>query len=112
MGLRRYRELLRIPGLAALMAAAFIGRLPFGMSVLSLILLLRAHDFDYAAVGVVTAAAGFSVGFSAPVVGRIVDRVGQTMPLVTMSALSTVTGVVLVAAVAAIPLMMTTGMGA
>ena len=89
MGLRRYRELLRIPGLAALMAAAFIGRLPFGMSVLSLILLLRAHDFDYAAVGIVTAAAGFSVGFSAPVLGRIVDRVGQTMPLVIMSALTT-----------------------
>jgi MFS family permease len=101
MGLRRYRELLRIPGLAALMAAAFIGRLPLGMSVLSLILLLRAHDFDYAAVGVVTAAAGFSVGFSAPVVGRIVDRVGQTKPLVTMAALTTLTGVVLVAAVAA-----------
>jgi len=101
MGLRRYRELLRIPGLAALMAAAFIGRLPFGMSVLSLILLLRAHDFDYAAVGIVTAAAGFSVGFSAPVLGRIVDRVGQTMPLVTMAALTTLTGVALVAAVAA-----------
>jgi MFS family permease len=101
MGLRRYRELLRIPGLPSLMAAAFIGRLPFGMSVLSLILLLRHHDFDYAAVGIVTAAAGFSVGVSAPVVGRIVDRVGQTTPLVTMAALTGLTGVVLVAAVAA-----------
>jgi MFS family permease len=101
VGLRRYRELLRIPGLSPLMAAAFIGRLPFGMSVLSLILLLRHHDFDYAAVGVVTAAAGFSVGVSAPIVGRIVDRVGQTTPLVTMAVLTVLTGGVLVAAVAA-----------
>jgi MFS family permease len=101
MGLRRYRELLGISGVRPLMAAAFIGRLPFGMSVLSLILLLRAHDFDYAAVGVVTAAAGFSVGVSAPVLGRVVDRVGQTTPLVTMALLTLLTGVVLVAAVAA-----------
>jgi MFS family permease len=101
MGLRRYRELLRIPGLPQLMAAAFLGRLPFGMSVLSLILLLRAHHFDYGWVGVITAAAGFSVGVSAPILGRVVDRVGQTTPLVVMSALTVVTGAVLVAAVAA-----------
>src|ERR1700749_5023034 len=61
MGLSRYRDLLRTPGPPSLMGAPFIGRLPFGMSVLSLILLLRAHHFNYATVGVATAAAGFSV---------------------------------------------------
>jgi MFS family permease len=101
MGLRRYRELLRISGVPALMGAAFIGRLPFGMSVLSLILLLRAHHFDYATVGVATAAAGFSVGISAPILGRVVDRVGQTGPLIAMAVSTVVTGVALVAAVAA-----------
>ena len=47
-----------IPGVAPLMLAAFVGRLPYGMSVLALILLLRAHGFDYAAVGIITAASG------------------------------------------------------
>ena len=101
MGLRRYRDLLAIPGVRRLMLAAFIGRLPYGMSVVSLILLLRAHGFDYAVVGVVTAASAFSIGIAAPILGRVIDRVGQTRPLVTMAALTTVTGVSLVAAAAA-----------
>jgi MFS family permease len=101
MGLRRYRELLFIPGMPRLMLAAFIGRLPYGMSVVSLILLLRAHGFDYAAVGVITAASAFSVGVAAPVLGRVIDRVGQTRPLVIMAALTTITGVALVVAAAA-----------
>src|SRR4051794_27733400 len=101
MGLRRYRELLSIPGVPRLMLAAFVGRLPYGMSVLSLILLLRAHGFGYAAVGVITAASAFSIGVAAPVLGRVVDRVGQTRPLVITSALTAVTGVALVVAAAA-----------
>src|SRR4051794_491803 len=101
MGLRRYRELLSIPGVPRLMLAAFVGRLPYGMSVVSLILLLRAHGFDYAAVGVITAASAFSIGLAAPVLGRVVDRVGQTRPLVIMSALTAITGVALVVAAAA-----------
>jgi MFS family permease len=101
MGLRRYRELLAIPGMPRLMLAAFIGRLPYGMSVVSLILLLRAHGFDYGAVGVITAASAFSIGVAAPVLGRVIDRVGQTRPLVIMAALTAITGGVLVAATAA-----------
>ena len=42
MGLRRYRDLLRIPGVAPLMLAAFVGRMPYGMNILAVILLLRA----------------------------------------------------------------------
>jgi MFS family permease len=101
MGLRRYRELLAIPGVRRLMLAAFVGRLPYGMSVVSLILLLRAHGFGYAAVGVVTAASAFSIGVAAPVLGRVIDRVGQTRPLVIMAALTAITGVTLVLAAAA-----------
>ena len=60
MGLRRYRELLSIPGVPPLLVAAFVARLPYGMFALALILLLRAQGFDYAAIGIVTAASGFS----------------------------------------------------
>ena len=99
MGLRRYRELLAIPGVRRLMLAAFVGRLPYGMSVVSLILLLRAHGFGYAAVGVITAASAFSIGVAAPVLGRVIDRVGQTRPLVIMR-LTALTGAALVLAAA------------
>src|SRR5512132_3238479 len=101
MGLRRYRELLALPGVRRLMLAALVGRLPYGMSVVSLILLLRAHGFGYAAVGVITAASAFSIGVAAPVLGRVIDRVGQTRPLVIMAALTAITGVTLVLAAAA-----------
>ena len=97
MGLRRYRELLAIPGVPPLLVAAFVARLPYGMFALALILLLRAQGIDYAAIGIVTAASGFSVGVAAPVLGRVIDRVGQTRVLVT-AALGAVTGVALVVA--------------
>ena len=98
MGLRRYRELLSIPGVPPLLIAAFVARLPYGLFALALILLLRAEGFDYAAIGVVTAASGFSVGVAAPVLGRVIDRVGQTRVLVSTAGLGALTGVGLVVA--------------
>ena len=77
MGLRRYRDLLRVPGVTPLMLAAFVGRMPYGMNILAEILLLRAAGFSYAVVGIVTAASGLSVGVAAPVLGRVIDRVGR-----------------------------------
>ncbi len=98
MGLGRYRELLRIPGVTPLLVAAFVARLPYGMFALALILLLRAEGFDYAAIGLVTAASGLSIGVAAPVFGRVIDRVGQTRVLVSTALLNAVAGVALVAA--------------
>ena len=99
MGLRRYRDLFRVPGVAPLMLAAFVGRLPYGMNILAAILLLRAAGFDYAAVGIVSAASGLSVGAAAPVMGRIIDRVGQTRVLLFAAAFTAVSGTVFVVAV-------------
>src|SRR3954462_7589780 len=101
MGLGRYRDLLRTPGVAPLMLAAFVGRMPYGMNILAVILLLRAAGFSYAVVGIVTAASGLSVGLAAPVLGRVIDRVGQTKVLVTAAPFTAVSGSVFVAAVLA-----------
>ena len=99
MGLRRYRELLRVPGLRPLMLAVSLGRLPYGMNILAEILLLRAAGFDYAVVGVVTAASGLSVGLAAPVMGRVIDRVGQTKVLLTAAVYTAISGTAFVVAV-------------
>jgi MFS family permease len=85
MGLRRYLDLLRTPGVPALVAATTVGRLPYGMNVLALILLLRSEGFGYAEVGLVTGAAGLAVGLTAPALGRLIDRLGQTRVLAATS---------------------------
>jgi MFS family permease len=78
----RYLDLFRTPGVAPLLVAGAIARLPYGMSILALILLLRAEGFPYSEVGVVTAASGVAVGATAPLLGRAVDRSGQSRVLV------------------------------
>jgi MFS family permease len=87
MALGRYLDLLRAPGVAPLVAASTLGRLPYGMNVLALILLLRSEGFDYAEVGIVTGAAGLAIGVTAPLLGRVVDRLGQTRVLATTAVL-------------------------
>jgi hypothetical protein len=72
--MRRYLDLFRTPGVAPLLVAGAIGRLPYGMNVLALILLLRAEGFSYAEVGVISGAWGLAIGVTAPLLGRSVDR--------------------------------------
>jgi MFS family permease len=97
----RYLELLRIPGVRAIVAATTIARLPFGINILALILLLRAESFSYAAVGVITGAFGLAVGATAPLLGRLVDRLGHTRVLVTTACLTLLAGTSLALAVLA-----------
>jgi MFS family permease len=98
MGLTRYLDLVRAPGAARVMAAAAVGRLPYGMIVLALILLLRAEGFSYAETGLVTGASGMAVGATAPVLGRVVDSIGQTRVMLVTAALCIAADVALVAA--------------
>ena len=69
------------------------------MNILAVILLLRAAGFDYAEVGIITAASGLSVGFAAPVLGRVIDRVGQTKVLLTAAVFTAISGTAFVVAV-------------
>jgi MFS family permease len=78
--------------------AGAIGRLPYGMNLLALILLLRAEGFGYAEVGVVTGTASLAIGLTAPVMGRLIDRLGQTRVLVSAALLCLVANAALTAA--------------
>ena len=94
----RYLDLIRTPGVAPLLVAGAIGRLPYGMNLLAPVLLLRAEGFSYAEVGVVSGAWGLAIGVTAPWLGRAVDRLGQTQVLVTTACLSLAAQTALVAA--------------
>jgi MFS family permease len=98
VGLSRYLELLRTPGVTPLLLWAFLARMPYAVFSLALILLLRSEGFEYAAVGIVLAASGLSVGVSAPLYGRLIDRVGQTRVLLPTAVLGALTEIALVVA--------------
>ena len=96
--MRRYLDLLHAPGVARLIAASTVGRLPYGINVLALILLLRSEGFGYAEVGIVTGTAGLAVGLTAPLLGRLIDRLGQTRVLAVTAAVCLTADVALAAA--------------
>jgi len=86
--MRTYRAVLSVPGVASAMATSVLARLPIGALGLVLILRVRALGGSYAAAGVVAGAFMLGNGTSAPLLGRLIDRVGQTRVLVVGSAIA------------------------
>lgn len=74
--MRTYLHLLRDRTVAAPFASALVGRLTPGMVALAIVLLVRATGGSYAVAGALTAAHSVGAGIAAPVLGRLVDRVG------------------------------------
>jgi MFS family permease len=81
-----YREILRTPGILSVLISSVVARLPVG--ALGLIYVLRTREMtgSYAAGGVVAAAQAVAYGIGSPVLGRLVDRRGQTA-IIPISAL-------------------------
>ena len=84
-GLRRYADVLAVPGVARIVAAALIGRLPGGMTPLAMVLLVRGEGRSYAVAGVVVAASSLAAAVGAPLQGRLVDRTGQARLLLWLA---------------------------
>ncbi|MDQ3769661.1 MAG: MFS transporter, partial [Actinomycetota bacterium] len=74
----------------ALVVGSLLGRLPYGMSSLSLVLFLVAQTGSFAAAGAVAASAALAAGLGAPLLGRVIDRRGQTTVLLAAAAVHTV----------------------
>jgi predicted MFS family arabinose efflux permease len=75
-------SILSAPGARALLGSSILARLPLAM--FSLALLVHAHDVagSYAIAGLVSAAYAVASAISAPMLGGLVDRRGQTRVLV------------------------------
>ncbi len=74
-----YRSVLTAPGCFRLLSTALVGRLPQGMSSLSVLLLVREATHSYAAAGVAVGAQAFAAAAGAPVLGRMIDRFGRRL---------------------------------
>jgi MFS family permease len=65
-----------------------MGRLPFAVVPLSVILLMREEGYHYGQVGAVVGAEALAVGLTAGFVGRLVDRVGRRQVILVTGAMT------------------------
>ncbi|WP_051812155.1 MFS transporter [Kitasatospora sp. MBT63] len=81
-----YRAVLGTPYVARLLAGTLIGRLPTGMAPIAILLLVRAEHGPLAEAGALGALYGLASALGQPLLGRLVDRHGQTRVLVAATA--------------------------
>jgi MFS family permease len=82
MRLRIYLDVLRTPSVARLLSSAVVGRMPTAMAGLAIVLLVREGGGSYAVAGLVAGTYSIALAATSPLLGRLVDRVGQTRVLV------------------------------
>jgi len=95
---RRYRDFLRLPDVAKLLAIALVTRMPIGTLSLSMLLHVRARTDSFAVAGAAVGAFWIATAITAPILGRIVDRRGaRTLLVVTGTLFSLILAVLLAA---------------
>jgi MFS family permease len=82
--MRRYAAVLRVPHVAALIAATLLARFPIGINALAIVLYLRAERGSFAVAGAVAGALAAGSGVGAPIQGRLVDAFGARRVLVPL----------------------------
>ncbi|MFE7612021.1 MFS transporter [Streptomyces celluloflavus] len=98
-----YGSLLRTPHTARLLGGTLLGRLPHGMAALGIMTFLRSEGAGYGVSGSLAALFGATVAVGQPLLGRTVDRRGQTW-VMALGALFSGAGFVLLAVVGREPL--------
>ncbi|MBP2708366.1 MFS transporter [Microbispora sp. RL4-1S] len=93
-----YFGLLRRPSVIRALGGSLVGRLPTAMAALAMTLTLRAQGMDFRFAGLATGVLAVSGAIGGPLLGRMVDRWGQTYILI-VSALLSCLGLVLIALV-------------
>jgi MFS family permease len=84
---RAYLSVWRLPSAPVLLLSGFAGRLPSAMVPLALLLMVQQQTGSYAVAGLASATLGIASAAMAPVLGRLADRRGPRMILLTQAAL-------------------------
>ncbi len=82
----RYADLFRVPGLRATLLASLVGRLPIGIATLAILLFLQGRSGSFAIAGVIAGCYVVGLAVVAPVLGRVMDRLGPR-PVLLASAM-------------------------
>src|SRR5919202_4528246 len=85
---RRYLAILRVRAARNPFLSSVVGRLPISMVPLALVLLVQQVRGSYAVAGLVTGAYALGATLGTPVLGRLVDRLGQPRVIGIAGALS------------------------
>lgn len=80
---RKRVSILSAPGAATLLGTSILARLPLAMFSIALLVHAQRLTGSFAVAGIVSGAYAISGAVSAPLLGRLVDRCGQTRVLVT-----------------------------
>jgi len=72
----RYARLLREPGVGSSLLVSIIGRLPIGVAAFAIILFVQTRTGSFAQAGTASACYVLGLGLWAPVIGRLIDRLG------------------------------------
>ena len=76
-----YARILRTPGVAVIVFATLIGRMPIGISGLAILLFVRDVTGSFASAGLCAGALALGSAICAPLQGRLIDRRGVRMLL-------------------------------
>jgi MFS family permease len=76
-----YRSVLRTPGALRFAVAGFVGRVPMAMMTIAILLVVRHRTGSYGLAGAASAAHTLTQAAMTPLVGRLVDRFGQSVIL-------------------------------
>ncbi|MFC7342313.1 MFS transporter [Saccharopolyspora griseoalba] len=87
MSLADYRRALSTPGARVPVLASLLGRWPIAMFAMALLLYVQRVSSSFAIAGMMSAGALIGVAAGSVVQGRIMDRVGPSLPLYVASAL-------------------------
>ncbi len=77
-----YRRVLSTPGAMSFSAAGLVARLPMSTIGLGIVLLVASRTGSYGQAGILSACYMVAAAVSSPVVGRLIDRLGQRRVLV------------------------------
>jgi MFS family permease len=86
--MRAYLEFLRTPYASRLLSGTLLGRLPNGMGALAIVLFTRAQGGGYSLAGALAAAHAIAMAAGQPVLGRLMDRLGQPRVLLSAAGLA------------------------
>lgn len=87
--LKPYVHLMQRPGAGAFFAAGILGRMPISMLGLGTVILIARESGSYGLAGAVSGVAVVAGALTGPIQGRLVDRWGQRLLLLTGSVVCT-----------------------